>query len=89
LRGIIGLTPGKREGLLCGFGPAYARSFRLAASGRSSPLTLGCVRAESATMLRCSGMPGLDPKPTFALPAAQMAAIPKAVIAGWSKGCRM
>ena len=30
-----------------------------------------------------------DPKPTFALPAAQMAAIPKVVTARWSECFRM
>ena len=37
----------------------------MAGDGRFSPLTLGCVRAESATMSRCSGMPGLDPSQSF------------------------
>jgi hypothetical protein len=34
---------------------------RMTFHGRFPPLTLGCVRPESAAMLRCSGMPGLDP----------------------------
>jgi len=58
--GRTGLTPNKRERLLCGFGPACARSLQLATSGRFRPITLqhgGTVKRTTGTDPGCVKSP--------------------------------